>query len=336
MKQYLLKLAAGESLTVEETKDAMGKCVSGEATEIEMAGFLTALHMKGETIEEISGSAMAIQAKAVQIHPKTEKFIDIVGTGGDYSNSFNISTTAAFVIAAAGLPVAKHGNRSVSSKSGAGDVLEALGVKIDLEPAKVEACINETGYGFMFAPVFNKAFKYVGKVCRELGFRTIFNIMGPMSNPSRAKYMLYGVFSKDLTEPLARVLLNMGAQHAMVVSAENGMDEITNIGLTYISEVRYGEVISYTIHPSQFGIDTAEMSDIVGGDGYVNAEITKKILSGEERGPKRDIVLMNAGAALYVGNKAPSIEEGIAAAGKIIDNGLAMKKLEEYIRFTNQ
>lgn len=336
MRQYLLKLAGGESLTMEEARSAMGKCMSGEASEAEIAGFLTALHMKGETIEEISGSAMAIQTKAEQIHPQAEKFIDIVGTGGDYSNSFNISTTAAFVIAAAGLPVAKHGNRSVSSKSGAGDVLEALGVRIDLEPSRVEECINETGYGFMFAPAFNKAFKYVGKVRKELGFRTIFNIMGPMSNPSRAKFMLYGAFSKDLTEPLAKVLLNMGAVHAMVVSAENGMDEITNTGLTYISEVRYGEVISYTIHPSQFGIATAEMSDIVGGDGFVNAEITKRILSGEERGPKRDIVLMNAGAALYVGNKAPSIEEGIAMAGRIIDDGLAIKKLEELIAFTNK
>lgn len=336
MKQYLLKLAKGESLTMDEAEAAMNKCMSGEATEAEIAGFLTALHMKGETIDEISGSAMAIQAKAEQIHPQAEKFIDIVGTGGDYSNSFNISTTAAFVIAAAGLPVAKHGNRSVSSKSGAGDVLEALGIKIDLEPSRVEACINETGYGFMFAPVFNKAFKYVGKVRKELGFRTIFNIMGPMSNPSRAKYMLYGAFSKDLTEPLARVLLHMGAVHAMVVSAENGMDEITNTGLTYISEVRYGEVISYTIHPSQFGIATAEMSEIVGGDGFANAGIARKILSGEERGAKRDIVLMNAGAALYIGNKASSIEEGIALAGKIIDDGLAMKKLEEIAVFTNK
>lgn len=336
MRQYLLKLAAGESLTRDEARAAMTKCMSGEATEVEIAGFLTALHMKGETIDEISGSAMAIQTKAEQIHPCADKFIDIVGTGGDYSNSFNISTTAAFVIAAAGLPVAKHGNRSVSSKSGAGDVLEALGIKIDLEPSRVEECINETGYGFMFAPVFNKAFKYVGKVRKELGFRTIFNIMGPMSNPSRAKYMLYGAFSKDLTEPLARVLLNMGAQHAMVVSAENGMDEITNTGLTYISEVRYGEVISYTIHPSQFGIAVADMSDIVGGDGFVNAGIAKRILSGEERGAKRDIVLMNAGAALYVGGKAPSIEEGIVAAGRIIDDGLAIKKLEEIAAFTNK
>jgi anthranilate phosphoribosyltransferase len=336
MKKYLLKLANGENLTQEEAKDAMNKCMSGEATDVEIAGFLTALHMKGETIDEISGCAMTIQTKAEQVHPQAEKFIDIVGTGGDYSNSFNISTTSAFVIAAAGLPVAKHGNRSVSSKSGAGDVLEALGVKIDLEPSNVEACINETGYGFMFAPVFNKAFKYVGKARKELGFRTIFNIMGPMSNPSRAKYMLFGAFSKDLTEPLAKVLLNMGAKHAMVVSAENGMDEITNTGLTYISEVRYGEVVSYTIHPSQFGIATAEMSDIVGGDGFANAEIARKILSGEDRGPKRDIVLMNAGAALYVGEKAPSIEEGIALAGRIIDEGLALKKLEEIVAFTNQ
>ncbi len=336
MKQYLIKLAAGESLTTEEAADAMGKCMSGEATEIEIAGFLTALHMKGETIEEIAGSAKAIQQKAEQIHPKAETFIDIVGTGGDYLNSFNISTTAAFIIAAAGLPVAKHGNRSVSSRSGAGDVLEALGVKIDLEPSKVEECINETNYGFMFAPAFNKAFKYVGKVRKELGFRTIFNIMGPMSNPSRAQYMLYGAFSKDLTEPLARVLLNMGAKHAMVVSAENGMDEISNTGLTYISEVRYGDVVSYTIHPSQFGFETAEVSDLVGGDGFVNADITKKILSGEDRGPKRDIVLMNAGAALYVGGKSASIEEGIALAGKIVDDGLAIKKLEEIAAFTNK
>lgn len=336
MRQYLLKLAEGESLTAEEAKDAMSKCMSGKAADAEIAAFLTALHMKGETIDEISGSAMAIQAKAERIYPQAEKFIDIVGTGGDYSNSFNISTTASFIIAAAGLPVAKHGNRSVSSKSGAGDALEALGVRIDLEPSKVEACINETNYGFMFAPVFNKAFKHVGRVRKELGFRTIFNIMGPMSNPSRAKFMLYGVFSRELTEPLARVLLNMGAGHAMVVSAENGMDEITNTGLTYISEVRYGEVISYTIHPSQFGIATADMSDIVGGDGFTNAEIARTVLSGEERGPKRDIVLMNAGAALYVGYKAPSIEEGIIMAGKIIDDGLAMKKLEEVVAFTNK
>ena len=336
MKSYLQKLAKGIDLTADEAKKAMEICLSAKATDAEIAAFLTALHMKGESIDEIYGSAVAIQAEASQIHPDADKFIDIVGTGGDYTNSFNISTTASIIIAAAGLKVAKHGNRSVSSKSGAGDVLEALGVKIDLEPANVEACINETDFGFMFSPVFNKTVRNLRRIRKELGFETILNILGPMSNPSRAKYMLYGVYDKKYVKPLADVLLRMGAVHAMVVSAEDGMDEITNTGMTYVAEVRYGEVIEYTLKPAQFDIERAELTDIIGGDGYRNADIARSVLSGEEHGAKRDIVLMNAGAALYIGGKAPSIDEGIVMAGRLIDDGSALKKLEQIIEITNK
>ena len=289
MKEILSKLVAGNNLTKEEAMRAQEMILSGKATQAQIACFLTALRMKGETLDEITGLAIVLRDKANTISPKVDNYVDFVGTGGDCTYSFNISTTSAFVVAAAGVPVAKHGNRSISSKSGAGDVLEALGVNISADPEVVEKCVEEVGIGFMFAPHFNPAMKYVGPVRNEMGIRTVFNTLGPLSNPSRAKAMVVGVYSPSLTEVIAGAMVNLGVERGFVVS----------------------------------------------GDGAVNAQITKDILSGKERGAKREIVLLNAGAALYIGGKADSIEEGIRIAGETIDSGKAMETLESMVKTTN-
>ena len=311
MKEILAKLVAGNDLSVEEAKKAQEIILTGQATDAQIAAFLTALRMKGETIDEITGLASVLRDKANTIAPKVDKHVDLVGTGGDCTYSFNISTTSAFVVAAAGLPVAKHGNRSISSKSGAGDVLEALGVNISADPDVVSRCVETVGIGFMFAPHFNPAMKYVGKVRKELGFRTVFNTLGPLSNPSRAKAMVVGVYDKNLTETIANAMMNMGVERALVVSGNDNMDEITLTGATTISEIKDNTVNTYTVTPEQFGFETVELKELQGGDGKVNAQITKDILSGKEKGAKRNIVLLNAGATLYAGGMCSSIEEGI-------------------------
>lgn len=335
MKEILSKLVAGNDLTKEEAMKAQKMILSGEATQSQIACFLTALRMKGETLDEITGLAMVLRDKANTISPKVDNYVDFVGTGGDCTYSFNISTTSAFVVAAAGVPVAKHGNRSISSKSGAGDVLEALGVNISADPDVVEKCVEEVGIGFMFAPHFNPAMKYVGPVRKEMGIRTVFNILGPLSNPSRAKAMVVGVYSPSLTEVIAGTMANLDVKRGFVVSGEDNMDEFTLTGSSTVSEIKDGKVETYEITPEQFGLKRCKIEDLQGGDGTVNAQITKDILSGKERGAKREIVLLNAGAALYIGGKAESIEEGIRIAGETIDSGKAMETLEAMVKATN-
>lgn len=335
MKEYIAKAVEGKNLTEEEARGAMRIMLEGEATQAQIAAFLTALRMKGETLDELVGLASVLRDKADTISPDVERYVDLVGTGGDSTYTFNISTTAAFVVAAAGLPVAKHGNRSISSKSGAGDVLEALGVNIMAESALVEQCVEKAGIGFMFAQLFNKSMKYVGQARAEMGIRTVFNILGPLANPSRAKHMMVGVYSPKLTEKIASAMSRLGVERALVVSGCDNMDEITLSGATTVSEIKEGKVETYEITPEQFGFRTAGLSELQGGDGRANAEITKSILKGEERGPKRDIVLLNAGAALYIGGAAESIERGVALAAEVIDSGKAYEKLEELIRISN-
>lgn len=335
MKEILAKLVAGNDLSVEEAKKAQEIILTGQATDAQIAAFLTALRMKGETIDEITGLASVLRDKANTIAPKVDKHVDLVGTGGDCTYSFNISTTSAFVVAAAGLPVAKHGNRSISSKSGAGDVLEALGVNISADPDVVSRCVETVGIGFMFAPHFNPAMKYVGKVRKELGFRTVFNTLGPLSNPSRAKAMVVGVYDKNLTETIANAMMNMSVERALVVSGNDNMDEITLTGATTISEIKDNTVNTYTVTPEQFGFETVELKELQGGDGKVNAQITKDILSGKEKGAKRNIVLLNAGATLYAGGMCSSIEEGIKLAQKTIDSGKAASIIDALVEASN-
>lgn len=335
MKEILAKLVAGNDLSVEEAKKAQEIILTGQATDAQIAAFLTALRMKGETIDEITGLASVLRDKANTIAPKVDKHVDLVGTGGDCTYSFNISTTSAFVVAAAGLPVAKHGNRSISSKSGAGDVLEALGVNISADPDVVSRCVETVGIGFMFAPHFNPAMKYVGKVRKELGFRTVFNTLGPLSNPSRAKAMVVGVYDKNLTETIANAMMNMGVERALVVSGNDDMDEITLTGATTISEIKDNTVNTYTVTPEQFGFETVELKEFQGGDGKVNAQITKDILSGKEKGAKRNIVLLNAGATLYAGGMCSSIEEGIKLAEKTIDSGKTASIIDALVEASN-
>lgn len=335
MKEILSKLVEGEDLTREEAMKAQEMILTGEATPAQIACFLTALRMKGETLDEITGLAAVLRDKANTISPKVDIYVDLVGTGGDSTYSFNISTTAAFVVAGAGVPVAKHGNRSISSKSGAGDVLEALGVNISADLDVVEKCVEEVGIGFMFAPHFNPAMKYVGPVRKELGIRTVFNILGPLSNPSRAKAMVVGVYSPKLTEIIAGTMKNLGVERAFVVSGQDNMDEFTLTGPSTVSEIKDGTINTYTVTPEQFGFECCELKELQGGDGAVNAAITRDILSGKEKGPKRDIVLLNAGATLYIGGKAESVEEGIKLAAATIDSGAALKTLDAMVKATN-
>ncbi len=333
MKEILNKLVAGRNLTLEETKEAAEIILGGNATDVQTACFLTALRMKGETVDEIVGCASVLGEKAMKIHPKVDSYVDIVGTGGDGSNSFNISTTSAFIIAAAGLPVAKHGNRAISSRSGAGDMLEALGLNLNHTPAEVEKQIEDVGIGFMFAPVFNPSMKYVGPARSQMGIRTVFNILGPLANPSGAPLNMIGVYNPDMTETIANVILQLGkVKRGMVFSAADYMDELSVCTETTVSEIRDGKVTTYTSTPELLGFHRAKPEDIKGGTGAENAEIAKRILTGEQ-GPKRDIVLLNSGMTLYVGGKAQTPEEGVQLAAEMIDSGKAIKKLEEMIAY---
>lgn len=335
MKEILSKLVDGNNLTKEEAMHAQELILTGQATPAQIACFLTALRIKGETLDELTGLATVLRDKAQTISPKLDNYVDFVGTGGDCTYSFNISTTSAFVVAAAGLPVAKHGNRSISSKSGSGDVLEALGVNISTDPKIVEECVENVGIGFMFAPHFNPAMKYVGPVRSELGIRTVFNTLGPLSNPSRAKAMVVGVYSPKLTEIMAGAMMNLGVERGFVVSGHDNMDEFTLTGSSTVSEIKDGKVTTYEVTPEQFGLSCCRLEDLQGGDGAVNAQITKNILSGKEQGPKRDIILLNAGAALYIGGKADSIKDGIALAAQTIDSGKGLEVIENLVKLTN-
>lgn len=334
MKTAIETVAEGKDLSMEEAKRVMDIMLSGEATQAQIGSLLTALRVKGETVDELTGFASVLKEKAQTISPKSENYVDFVGTGGDRTFTFNISTTGAFVAAGAGVHVAKHGNRSISSKSGAGDVLEALGVNIMAEPAVVERCVDEVGIGFMFAPSFNKSMRFVGQARNEMGIRTVFNILGPLANPSRAKRMLVGVYSPGITEKMATVMSRLGVERAFVISGKDHMDELTTTGPTTVSEIKDGKVITYEVTPEEFGIVRVSLEDLRGGDGAENAEITKKILSGET-GPRRDITVLNAGAAIYIAGKASSIQEGMKLAAESIDSGRAMEVLKKLAEMTN-
>lgn len=334
MKQAIKEVVEGRSLSMDEAKRVMNLMLSGEATQAQLGAFLTALRLKGETLDEIVGCATVLKEKAEHISPKVDDYIDLVGTGGDCTYSFNISTTSSFVVAGAGLAVAKHGNRSVSSKSGAADVLEKLGVNIMLDPKEVERSVEEIGIGFMFAQTFNKSMKHVGQARSEMGIRSIFNILGPLSNPSGAKHQVIGVFNPDLTEVFAQAMRIMGIESAMVVNAKDGMDEISTASDTVVSEIKGGKVTNYIITPEQYGFNRTILDCLTGGDALTNAKITEDILSGT-KGYRRDVVLFNSGATLYVGHKAKSIEDGIMMAEEAIDSGRALKKLKDLIAFSN-
>ena len=331
---YAEKVLNGENLTETEAMEAMDLIMSNAATDIQIAEFLTALRMKGETIEEITGFAKGMRSKAKTV-PNCKDAIDIVGTGGDCSNSFNISTTSSFIIAAAGAKVAKHGNRSVSSKSGAADVLERLGVKIQTTPEQAANCIHEIGISFLFAQSYHGSMKYVAKARKEMGTRTVFNILGPLANPAETDYILLGVYSDDLIPVMAKVLCGLGIRHAMVVHGEDGFDEISISAPTKVAEIKDGGIFEYTITPEQFGLPLAEKEEVVGGSPEENALITQGILAGTIRDAKRNIVLLNAGCALYVVGQAGSIGDGVALAAEMIDSGAALAKLEELKQFTN-
>lgn len=334
MKDAIKKVVEGKNLTREEAALAMDTIMRGDATPSQIASFITALRMKGETVDEITGCAEKMREHAINIFPHQNNLVDTCGTGGDVAGTFNISTIGALVAAGAGIPVAKHGNRSVSSRCGSADVLEALGVKIDIPPKKVEECINKVGIGFIFAPNFHKAMKFAMPSRREIGIRTVFNILGPLTNPARASAQILGVFNPDLTEMMAKVLGNLGVKEALVVHGMDGLDEISISDKTKVSHLKNGKVENYFIKPEDFGIHKGSRQDILGGSINENVKITYSILKGEEKGPKRNIVLLNSAAAICVGGKARDIKEGIKLAEKSIDSGAAYKKLEELIAFT--
>jgi anthranilate phosphoribosyltransferase len=327
IKEAINLLVQGKNLSEGEMISSMRDIMEGQATDAQIASFLTALRIKGETVDEITGAVKVMREKATKIIAPANT-VDTCGTGGDMAHTFNISTTSALVVAACGLPVAKHGNRSVSSRSGSADVLEALGVKIDLEPKKVESCLASTGFGFMFAPLFHPAMKYAVGPRRELGIRTVFNILGPLTNPAGAERQVLGVFNDSLTETMASVLANLGVKHAFIVHGEDGLDEITNTDRTKVSELKNGRVNTYFITPEDFGFQRAKKSDLTGGTAQDNASITMEILKGR-KGPMRDIVIMNSAAALIAADRADNFLAAAGIATEAIDSGAALKKLEE-------
>ncbi len=334
LKGSIAKLVEGQSLSESEAYDAVKAIMEGAATPVQIAAFLTALRMKGETVEEITGAARLMREKALRIYPKAHDVVDTCGTGGDRSGTFNISTTTALVVAGAGVPVAKHGNRSVSSACGSADVLEALGVKIDLKPERVEECLNEAGIAFLFAPVFHLSMKHAAPVRKELGIRTLFNLLGPISNPAGAPYQVMGVFAHEWTEPMAMVLGNLGTRRAFVVHGSDGLDEVTITGPTRVSEWKEGAVSTSEVTPESVGIERGRMADLKGGDAQANARILREVLSGG-KGPRRDIVLMNAGLALVAAGRADFLADGVRLAAKAIDSNKALEKLDALIQFTN-
>lgn len=335
IKEAIIKLSKKQDLAYAEAEAVMDEIMSGQATPVQMSAYLTALALKGETIDEITASAAGMRAHCIKLLHNMD-VLEIVGTGGDGSNSFNISTTSSLVIAAGGVPVAKHGNRAASSKSGAADVLEALGVKITLTPERSAEILKKINICFLFAQNYHIAMKYVAPIRKELGIRTVFNILGPLSNPAGANMELMGVYDQSLVEPLAQVMANLGVNRGMVVYGQDSLDEISMCAPTSVCEIRDGKFTSYEITPEQFGYERCEKGALTGGTPAENAEITKAILKGEEKGPKRQAVCLNAGAALYIAGKATSIEEGVKLAESLIDSGAALKKLEEFVEETNK
>ncbi len=335
MRKAIDRVVNGHDLTVDEVKDVMDKIMSGEATDAQIAGFITGLRMKGETISELTGAAHVMRDKAAKITTSRSGLVDVCGTGGDKIDTFNISTTTAFVIAGAGLPVAKHGNRSVSSPSGSADVLEELGVNLDLTPAQVGESIDEIGIGFLYAPTFHQAMKHAIGPRKELGIRTIFNMLGPLTNPAAADIQLLGVYDADLTEAIAYTLKNLGVEGALVVHGLVGLDELSTVAKTKVSQLKDGRVDTYYIKPEELGLEEAKPEELQGGSPKENAVITKNILSGQQ-GKKRDIILLNAAGAFLAAGKVDDLEAGIELAAETIDQGLALDKLNQLIEVSNR
>lgn len=334
IREAIAKLVERADLSEEEMIQVMTQIMTGEATPLQVASFLTALRMKGETVHEITGAARVMREKAHRVRVKADRVIDTCGTGGDQKGTFNVSTAAAFVVAGAGVAVAKHGNRSVSSRSGSADVLAALGVKIDVPKAKVEECLDKVGIGFLFAPLLHEAMKYAVQPRRDIGIRTIFNLLGPMTNPAAATHQLIGIYDGGLTELVAQVLKNLGTVRALVVHGMEGLDEISLCGPTKVSELLDGKLKHYTLSPEELGLKRCRLEDLHGGSPEECAAVLKEILQGE-KGPKRDMVLLNSGAALYVSGAADSIAQGMRLAADSIDSGKAGKKLELLVQVTN-
>jgi anthranilate phosphoribosyltransferase len=332
LKDYIAKVAGGAALSFEDARDAFDIIMSGEATPGQIGGFLMALRVRGETVDEISGAVATMRSKMLRVQAPAES-IDIVGTGGDGSHSVNISTASAFVIAAAGVPVAKHGNRGLSSQTGAADVLTALGVKIDLPPEEISRCIAEAGVGFMFAPSHHPAMRHVGPTRSELGTRTIFNLLGPLSNPAGVTRQMVGVFAPEWILPVAETLKALGAEHAWVAHGD-GYDEITTTGETHVAELTGGEVRSFVLTPESVGLSRHRKEDLRGGDAAFNAAALRRLLEGKA-GAYRDTVLMNAGAGLVVAGKAATIQDGVNLAAQAVDNGKAAATLDRLVAVSN-
>ena len=339
IKEAIEKIVLKEDLTYDEAYAVMNEIMNGETTPTQNAAFLAALSTKStkaETIDEISGCAQAMREHALTVDGGDMDTLEIVGTGGDRAGSFNISTTTAFVAAAAGIKVAKHGNRAASSKSGTADCLEALGANINLEPEKCVSLLEDAGFCFFFAQKYHTSMKYVGAIRRELGFRTVFNILGPLTNPIKPSRQLLGVYDEYLLEPLAKVLTSLGVKNGMVVYGREKLDELSTAGETAVCEFNNGEYSSYVLTPEQFGLTRSTKQDLEGGTPEENAAITRDILSGKDRGPKYETVLMNAGAALYIAGKATDIADGIEKARELIDNGEALKAMERFVDLSNK
>lgn len=339
IKEAIEKIVLKEDLTYDEAYAVMNEIMNGETTPTQNAAFLAALSTKStkaETIDEISGCAQAMREHALTVDGGDMDTLEIVGTGGDRAGSFNISTTTAFVAAAAGIKVAKHGNRAASSKSGTADCLEALGANINLEPEKCVSLLEDAGFCFFFAQKYHTSMKYVGSIRRELGFRTVFNILGPLTNPIKPSRQLLGVYDEYLLEPLAKVLTSLGVKNGMVVYGREKLDELSTAGETAVCEFNNGEYNSYVLTPEQFGLTRSTKQDLEGGTPEENAAITRDILSGKDKGPKYETVLMNAGAAIYISGKATDIADGIGKARELIDNGEALKAMERFVDLSNK
>ncbi|MGL5514273.1 MAG: anthranilate phosphoribosyltransferase [Sporomusa sp.] len=334
IKSAIYDVLNGKDISLDQTREVMLQIMNGEATNAQIAAFLTAMRLKGETIDEITACVMVMRDKCTKLTPKTD-VLDIVGTGGDEVSTFNISTVASFVIAAGGVPVAKHGNRSVSSKCGSADLLEALGVKITLTPEQNAKLLEEMGMCFIFAPTYHASMKYAAPVRREIGIRTLFNIIGPLANPAGANMQLLGVYDENLVEPLARVLANLQVKRAMVVHGHDGLDEITLSDTTTVCEVSYGKLNSFFITPEQLGFKRCRLSELVGGSPTDNAQIALDILNGQQ-GPKRDIVVLNSAFCLYMSHNNITLRECVKMAEQIIDSGKAKAQLEKLIQLSNQ
>jgi len=326
LKEVIRKVVERQDLSETEAHDALGVIMDGQATPAQIAALITALRMKGETVEEIAGFARGMRERAQRIRPRVDGLVDVVGTGGDRISTFNVSTTAAFVVAAAGAYVAKHGNRAVSRRCGAADVLEALGVNIQVAPEVVERCVEDIGMGFLFAPLYHPAMKHAVGPRREIGIRTVFNILGPLTNPAGARHLLVGVYDPGLIELMAQVLLELGVRRALVVHGD-GMDEVSTLGPTTVAEARDGRVRTYTVEPDSLGLPRPAPEAIAGGAPEENARITEAVLRGE-RGAPRDLVLLNAAAGLVAADLAEDLREGLALAARAVDSGAAYERLE--------